>query len=74
MVMGMRLELSDDTYAQVTALAEAAGQSVGEWVRAAVEREAYRQLCEQQARWNAEHPEQVRAAADDWRARGSSAA
>jgi len=70
----MRLELSDDTYAQVTARALEAGQSVADWVRAAVEREAFRQLCEQQARWNAEHPDHVRAAADDWRARGSSAA
>ncbi|MDQ0377187.1 hypothetical protein [Amycolatopsis thermophila] len=70
----MRLELSADTYAQVRARAEEAGQSVHEWIVAAVEREAYRQLCEQQARWNAEHPDQVRAAADEWRARGSSAA
>jgi hypothetical protein len=63
------LTLSDDTHAQVKAHAEEAGMSVHAWLVAAVEREAFRQLCEKQARWNAEHAETVSAAAEDYRDR-----
>jgi hypothetical protein len=83
--MGKRLALtlSDDTHAQVRARAAEAGLSVHAWIVAAVEREAFRQLCAKTDQWWREHPEQARAATEEfhhrqeWRTeiqRGSSAA
>jgi hypothetical protein len=51
--------LSDDVYAQIKEHAAEAGTSAQAWLVAAIEREAFRQLCERQAKWNAEHPEEV---------------
>jgi hypothetical protein len=83
--MGKRLALtlSDDTHAQVKAHAAEAGLSAHAWIVAAVEREAFRQLCEKTNEWWQEHPDEVQAATVDyhhrqeWRTeirRGSSAA
>lgn len=61
--------LSDDAHAQVEELAEEAGQSVHAWMVSAVEREAFRQLCEKTNTWWKEHPEEVARAAEDFRLR-----
>ncbi|GAA4665913.1 MULTISPECIES: hypothetical protein [Amycolatopsis] len=61
--MGKRLALtlSEDTHAQIEALAAEAGVPVQDWLVAAVEREAFRQLCEQTDAWWRAHPELARA-------------
>lgn len=51
------LNLPDDTHMQIKEHADAAGISVHSWIVAAVEREAFRQLCEQTNEWWAQHPE-----------------
>jgi hypothetical protein len=51
------LNLSDDTHAQIKQRADAAGVSVHSWIVAAVEREAFRQLCQETNEWWAQHPE-----------------
>jgi predicted transcriptional regulator len=63
------LTLSDDTHAQITKLAEDASRSVHAWIVAAVEREAFRQLCEKTNQWWKEHPEEVARTAEDFRHR-----
>jgi hypothetical protein len=79
----LSLTLSDDTHAQVMARAAEAGLSVHAWIVAAVEREAFRQLCAKTNQWWQEHPDEVQAATEEfhdrqeWRTeiqRGSSAA
>jgi hypothetical protein len=79
----LALALSDDTQAQVKARAAEAGLSVHAWIVAAVEREAFRQLCAKTNEWWQEHPDEVQAATEgfhrrqQWRTeiqRGSSAA
>ncbi|TNC23164.1 hypothetical protein [Amycolatopsis alkalitolerans] len=83
--MGKRLalSLSDDTHAQVTALAAEAGLSAHVWIVAAVEREAFRQVCEKADAWWRAHPDAALAETaayhrrQEWRTesrRGSSAA
>ncbi|GAB2981578.1 hypothetical protein LWP59_04985 [Amycolatopsis acidiphila] len=61
--MGKRLalSLSDDTHAQVKARAAEAGISAHAWIVAAVEREAFRQLCEKADEWWQAHPDEARA-------------
>ncbi len=51
------LNLSDDTHTQIKQRADAAGVSVHSWVVAAVERENFRQLCQEANKWWAQHPE-----------------
>lgn len=83
--MGKRLalSLSDDTHALVKARAAEAGVSAHAWIVAAVEREAFRQLCEKTDAWWQAHPDEARAETaayqrrQEWRTesrRGSSAA
>ncbi|WP_236795925.1 hypothetical protein [Amycolatopsis sp. GM8] len=78
--MGKRLalSLSDDSHAQVRALAAEAGVSGHAWIVAAVEREAFRQLCEKTDEWWQAHPDEARAETAAYRRRqewrGSSAA
>ncbi|TVT55768.1 hypothetical protein FNH05_09075 [Amycolatopsis rhizosphaerae] len=69
--MGKRLALtlSDDTYGQVKALAAEAGLSVRAWLVAAVEREAFRQLCAKADEWWHEHPGEVQAATEGYHRR-----
>ena len=55
----LAVTLSDDTHAQIKERAAEAGISAHAWLVAAIEREAFRQLCQLQAKWNAEHPEEV---------------
>lgn len=75
MAKRIAVTLPDDTHAQVKERAAEAGVSAHAWILAAIEREALRQMLEQQSRWNAEHPELVSAAKQDygqrqeWRAR-----
>ncbi len=49
------LNLSDDTHTQVKQRADVAGVSVHSWIVAAIERENFRQLCEEAkcGRWRA---------------------
>ncbi|KAA9155029.1 hypothetical protein FPZ12_030675 [Amycolatopsis acidicola] len=72
----MELPLPEDLEAQVLARAEDAGLPVGEWIVAALQREAFRQLCEKTDDWWRHHPDEARAATEDYeyRHRGSSAA
>lgn len=63
------LTLSEDTHAQVRKLAAEAGLSVHAWLVAAVEREAFRQLCEKTNQWWKEHPEEVARTTEDFRRR-----
>lgn len=79
----LALTLSDDTHRQIKALAMEAGLSVHAWLVAAVEREAFRQLCAKTDQWWHQHPAEVQAATEgyhrrqEWRTeiqRGSSAA
>lgn len=51
------MNLSDDTHTQIKEHADATGVSVHSWIVTAVEREAFRQLCEQTNEWWAQHPE-----------------
>jgi hypothetical protein len=51
------LNLSDDTHAQIKQRAEDAGMSVHAWIISAIERENFRQVCEDANAWWAEHPE-----------------
>lgn len=51
------LNLPDDTHAQVKERAAAAGISAHAWIIAAVERENFRQLCQEANQWWTEHPE-----------------
>ncbi|AXB45811.1 hypothetical protein [Amycolatopsis albispora] len=51
------LNLSDDTHAQIKARADAAGVSVHSWIIAAIERENFRQLCQETNDWWASRPE-----------------
>jgi hypothetical protein len=63
------LTLYEDTHARITHLAEEAGVSVHAWLVAAVEREAFRQLCEKANQWWKEHPEEVARTTEDFRDR-----
>ncbi|MGB6165646.1 MAG: hypothetical protein WCF33_22220 [Pseudonocardiaceae bacterium] len=51
------LNLSDDTHSQIKQRADVAGVSVHAWIVAAIERENFRQLCEEANKWWAQHPE-----------------
>jgi hypothetical protein len=51
------LNLSDDTHAQIKQRAVAAGVSVHSWIIAAIERESFRQLCQEANEWWSQHPE-----------------
>ncbi|MDQ3028784.1 MAG: hypothetical protein M3R09_01855 [Actinomycetota bacterium] len=51
------LNLSDDTHAQIKQCADAAGVSVHSWIIAAIERENFRQLCQEANEWWAQHSE-----------------
>jgi hypothetical protein len=51
------LNLSDDTHSQIKQRADAAGVSVHSWIVAAIERENFRQLCQEANGWWAENPE-----------------
>ncbi|MBV8539138.1 MAG: hypothetical protein JO364_19790 [Pseudonocardiales bacterium] len=51
------LTLSDDTHEQIRQRAEAAGVSVHSWIVAAIERENFRQLCQDANKWWAQRPE-----------------
>lgn len=51
------LALSDDTHGQIKQRADAAGVSVHSWIVAAIERENFRQLCQEANTWWAQHPE-----------------
>jgi hypothetical protein len=75
------LNLSDDTHAQIKQRAEAAGMSVHSWIVAALERENFRQLCQDANQWWAERPELAERQVADFQVRerakadrGSSAA
>jgi hypothetical protein len=83
MAKRLALSLSDDTYAQVTALAAEGGVSAHAWIVGAVEREAFRRLCAKADEWWQAHPDEARAETaayqrrQEWRTesrRGSSAA
>lgn len=83
MTKRLALSLSDDTHAEVKARAAEAGVSAHAWIVAALEREAFRQLCEKTDDWWREHPGEARAEnaafprRQEWRAenrRDSSAA
>lgn len=52
------LNLSDDTHTQIKQRADAAGLSVHAWIVAAIERENFRQLCQETNEWWAQHPEE----------------
>lgn len=60
------VNLPDDTYGQISELAERAGMSVHAWLVAAVEREAFRQLCEKTNDWWREHPEEAARTTEDF--------
>jgi len=51
------LNLSDDTHTQIKQRADAAGVSVHSWIIAAIERENFRQLCQEANEWWAENSE-----------------
>lgn len=51
------LNLPDDTHAQVKRRADDAGVSMHSWIVAAIERENFRQLCQEANDWWAQHPE-----------------
>jgi len=51
------LNLSDDTHAQYKQRADAVGVLLHSWFVAAVERENFRQLCQEANEWWAQHPE-----------------
>ncbi|MGH3913270.1 MAG: ribbon-helix-helix protein, CopG family [Pseudonocardiaceae bacterium] len=51
------LNLPDETHTQVKQRADAAGVSVHSWIVAAIERENFRQLCQEANEWWAQHPE-----------------
>ncbi|WP_158885469.1 hypothetical protein [Amycolatopsis anabasis] len=57
----LALTLSDDTHAQLEACAAEAGTDLHAWIVAAVEREAFRRLCERANDWWAARPEAVAA-------------
>ncbi|HKS43790.1 MAG TPA: hypothetical protein VJT49_01515 [Amycolatopsis sp.] len=61
--------VSDETHARVAGRTARAGLSVHAWVVAAVEREAFRQLCEQANKWWAEHPEEADRLTEDFHRR-----
>lgn len=63
------LTLFEDTHTQIAILAEEAGLSVQAWLVAAVEREAFRQLCEKANQWWKEHPEEVARTTEEFRRR-----
>ncbi|HVV10761.1 hypothetical protein [Amycolatopsis sp.] len=72
----MELPLPEDLEAQVQARADDAGLPVGEWIVEALQREAFRQLCEKTDDWWRRHPDEARAATKGYqhRHRDSSAA
>jgi|AntDryMetagUQ889_1029465.scaffolds.fasta_scaffold38953_2 glycerophosphoryl diester phosphodiesterase len=51
------LNLPDDTHTQIKQRADAAGVSVHSWTVAAIERENFRQLCQEANEWWAQNPE-----------------
>ncbi len=51
------LNLSENIHAQIRERADAAGVSVHSWIVAAIERESFRQLCQETNEWWAQHPE-----------------
>ncbi|MGH3838963.1 MAG: ribbon-helix-helix protein, CopG family [Pseudonocardiaceae bacterium] len=59
------LNLPDDTHAQIKQRADAAGVSVHSWIVAAIERENFRQLCQDANTWWAQHPETAQQQVDD---------
>ncbi len=63
------LNLTDDTHAQIKQRAAAAGVSVDSWIVAALERENFRQLCQEANAWWAQHPEAAQRHVDDHRQR-----
>lgn len=63
------LNLSDDTHAQIKDRADAAGMSVHSWIVAAIERENFRQLCQEANEWWAQHPEAVERQVADYHRR-----
>lgn len=65
----LAVTLSDDTHAQIKERAEAVGQSLNAWIIAAIEREAFRQLCQGANQWYANHPEAVAAVTEDYNRR-----
>lgn len=63
------LKLSDDTHTQVKQRADAAGMSVHSWIVAVIERENFRQLCQEANGWWAEHPDASRRQLADYHQR-----
>lgn len=51
------LNLSEDTHTQIKQRADAAGVSVHSWIVAAIERENFRQLCQEANEWWSHRPE-----------------
>jgi hypothetical protein len=69
--MSKRIEvtLSDDVHELMTASADAAGIPLSAWTTAALEREAFRQLCLTYDQQLAEHPELVGDPMTEYRSR-----
>ncbi|SDX16559.1 hypothetical protein SAMN05421504_102516 [Amycolatopsis xylanica] len=67
------LNLSDDTHAQIKQRADAAGISVNAWILAAIERETFRQLCQETNTWWAERPELAERETEDYFKRANGA-
>jgi hypothetical protein len=63
------LRLSDDTHAQIKQRAHAAGLSVHSWIVAAIERENFRQLCQEVNQWWSKHPEAAQRQVADYHQR-----
>lgn len=51
------VNLSDDLHAQVKERAEAANLSAHAWILAALQRESFRQMCQEANQWWKDHPE-----------------
>ncbi len=68
------LNLSDDIHAQIRQRAEAAGVSVHSWIVAAIERENFRQLCQDTNEWWAQHPDAAAQQVSDYHQREQSQA
>lgn len=63
------LNLSDATHSQIKQRADATGVSVHSWIIAAIERENFRQLCQETNDWWAQHPEASRRQLADYHRR-----
>ncbi len=66
MTKRLGVTLPDDLHAEIRARAAAAGVSVHDWIVVAIERENFRQLCQQANQWWAEHPEATEQYAADY--------